>query len=152
MDTVSPEQIRVDFLNNRISYWQMEIKKLEEKVSSIDKDETFHYAEKASELDELISKLKDETKEFKERYQKESDSNLSNKAILKIAYEEKKADLEAAEEIASKFRKNEAEDVEEAGRIVKQDIEKLNLKASEAEEEIYQIKARLDSRKSGNKD
>ena len=152
MDTVSPEQIRVDFLNNRISYWQMEIKKLEEKVSSIDKDETFHYAEKASELDELISKLKDETKEFKERYQKESDSNLSNKAILKIAYEEKKADLEAAEEIASKFRKNEAEDVEEAGRIVKQDIEKLNAKASEAEEEIYQIKARLDSRKSGNKD
>ena len=152
MDTVSPEQIRVDFLNNRISYWQMEIKKLEEKVSSIDKDETFHYAEKASELDELISKLKDETKEFKERYQKESDSNLSNKAILKIAYEEKKADLEAAEEIASKFRKNEAEDVEEAGRIVKQDIEKLNVKASEAEEEIYQIKARLDSRKSGNKD
>ena len=152
MDTVSPEQIRVDFLNNRISYWQMEIKKLEEKVSSIDKDETFHYAEKASELDELISKLKDETKEFKERYQKESDSNLSIKAILKIAYEEKKADLEAAEEIASKFRKNEAEDVEEAGRIVKQDIEKLNVKASEAEEEIYQIKARLDSRKSGNKD
>ena len=152
MDTVSPEQIRVDFLNNRISYWQMEIKKLEEKVSSIDKDETFHYAEKASELDELISKLKDETKEFKERYQKESDSNLSNKAILKIAYEEKKADLEAAEEIASKFRKNEAEDVEEAGRIVKQDIEKLNVKVSEAEEEIYQIKARLDSRKSGNKD
>ena len=38
---------------------------------------------------------------------------------------EKKADLEAAEEIASKFRKNEAEDAEEAGRIVKVEIKRL---------------------------
>lgn len=152
MDSTSPEQIRVEFLNNRISYWQSEIKKLEEKVAKIDKDETFHYAEKTSELDELISKLKEETQEFKTRYEKESDSNLSNKAILKLTYEEKRADLAAAEEISSKFRKNEAEDVEEAGRIVKQDIEELNRKVSEAEEEIYQIKERLDNRKSGNKD
>ena len=71
---------------------------------------------------------------------------------MKITYEEKKADLAAAEEISSKFRKNEAEDVEEAGRIVKQDIEELNKKVAEAEDEIYQIKARLDNRKSGNKD
>ena len=152
MDLVSPEQIRVDFLNTRISYWQSEIKKLEEKVSRIDKDENFHYAEKNVELDDLISKLKDETKEFKTRYQKESDSNLSNKAILKLTYEEKKADLAAAEEIASKFRKNEAEDVEDAGKIVKQDIEELNKRIKEAEDEINQIKDRLNNRKSGNKD
>ena len=152
MDLVSPEQIRVDFLNSRISYWQSEIKKLEEKVSRIDKDENFHYAEKNVELDDLISKLKDETKEFKTRYQKESDSNLSNKAILKLTYEEKKADLAAAEEIASKFRKNEAEDVEDAGKIVKQDIEELNKRIKEAEDEINQIKDRLNNRKSGNKD
>ena len=152
MESVSPEQIRVEFLNNRISYWQSEIKKLEEKVSRIDKDETFHYAEKNSILDELIAKLKEETLDFKTRYEKESDSNLSNKAILKITYEEKKADLAAAEEISSKFRKNEAEDVEEAGRIVKQEIEELNRKVREAEDEIYKIKERLDNRKSGNKD
>ena len=100
----------------------------------------------------MISKLKDETKEFKTRYQKESDSNLSNKAILKLTYEEKKADLAAAEEIASKFRKNEAEDVEDAGKIVKQDIEELNKRIKEAEDEINQIKDRLNNRKSGNKD
>ena len=152
MESISPEQIRVEFLNNRISFWQSEIKKLEEKVSRIDKDEAFHYAEKNSTLDELITKLKEETQDFKTRYEKEPDSNLSNKAILKITYEEKKADLAAAEEISSKFRKNEAEDVEEAGRIVKQDIADLNKKVAEAEEEIYQIKERLDNRKSGNKD
>lgn len=152
MDSISPEQIRVDFLNNRISYWQAEIKRLEERVLKIDKDETFHYAEKNKELDELINKLKEETQDFKTRYEKESDANLSNKAILKITYEEKQNDLAAAEEISSKFRKNEAEDVEEAGRIVKQDIEVLNKKIKEAEEEIYQIKERLDHRKSGNKD
>ena len=152
MESVSPEQIRVDFLNSRISYWQSEIKKLEEKVSKIDKDETFYYADKTSTLDELIAKLKEETQDFKSRYEKESESNLSNRAILKITYEEKKADLAAAEEIASKFRKNEAEDVEEAGRIVKQDISELNKKVDEAEDEIYQIKERLDNRKSGSKD
>ena len=152
MDSISPEQIRVDFLNNRISYWQAEIKRLEERVLKIDKDEAFHYAEKNKELDELINKLKEETQDFKTRYEKESDANLSNKAILKITYEEKQNDLAAAEEISSKFRKNEAEDVEEAGRIVKQDIEVLNKKIKEAEEEIYQIKERLDHRKSGNKD
>jgi len=97
-------------------------------------------------------KLKEETQDFKTRYEKESDANLSNKAILKITYEEKQNDLAAAEEISSKFRKNEAEDVEEAGRIVKQDIDILNKKIKEAEEEIYQIKERLDHRKSGNKD
>ena len=152
MDSISPEQIRVDFLNNRISYWQAEIKRLEERVLKIDKDEAFHYAEKNKEIDELINKLKEETQDFKTRYEKESDANLSNKAILKIAYEEKQNDLAAAEEISSKFRKNEAEDVEEAGRIVKQDIDILNKKIKEAEEEIYQIKERLDHRKSGNKD
>lgn len=152
MDSISPEQIRVDFLNNRISYWQSEIKRLEERVLKIDKDEAFHYAEKNKELDELINKLKEETQDFKTRYEKESDANLSNKAILKITYEEKQNDLAAAEEISSEFRKNEAEDVEEAGRIVKQDIEVLNKKIKEAEEEIYQIKERLDHRKSGNKD
>lgn len=152
MDSISPEQIRVDFLNNRISYWQAEIKRLEERVLKIDKDEAFHYAEKNKQLDELINKLKEETQDFKTRYEKESDANLSNKAILKITYEEKQNDLAAAEEISSKFRKNEAEDVEEAGRIVKQDIEVLNKKIKEAEEEIYQIKERLDHRKSGNKD
>jgi len=152
MDSISPEQIRVDFLNNRISYWQAEIKRLEERVLKIDKDEAFHYAEKNKELDELINKLKEETQDFKTRYEKESDANLSNKAILKITYEEKQNDLAAAEEISSKFRKNEAEDVEEAGRIVKQDIDILNKKIKEAEEEIYQIKERLDHRKSGNKD
>lgn len=149
---VSPEQLRIDFLNERIAYWQGEIKKLEDIVAATDQDEMFHYGEKSIALEELIAKLKEETIDFKNRYEKERDSNLSNKAILKVTYEEKKADLVSAEEIASKFRKNEAEDVEAAGRIVKQDIEELKGKIKEAEDEIAQIKDRLEHRKSGYKD
>ena len=152
METLSPEQIRVDFLNKRIAYYQNELNILQERVNNIDKDANFQYREKQEQIDELITKLKEETREFKEEYEKESDNNLSNKAILKISYEEKKADLDAAEEIASKFRKNEAEDAEEAGRIIKQDIARLNRKIKEAEDEIFDIKERLTNRKSGMKD
>lgn len=152
MDLETPEQIRVEFLNQRIAYWQEEVKRLTDKVSSIDKDENFKYEEKSIRIEELLKKLREETSEFKNEYDKESPNNLSNKAILKITYEEKKADLEAAEEIASRFRKNEAEDAEEAGRIIKTDIEKYNNKIKEAEEEIAQIKDRLNNRKSGTKD
>ncbi len=152
MDTVTPEQIRVSFLNDRIAHWQEEIVNLQEKVSLIDKDETFNYSEKEEKIDELIQKLKIETAEFKEQYENESANNLSNKAILKITYEEKKADLDAAEEIASKFRKNEAEDAEEAGRIVKVEIKKLTDAINEAQEEIQKINERVHNRKSGTKD
>ena len=152
MESLNPEQIRIDFLNTRIAYWQNELNKLQEKVSNIDKDANFHYGEKQAQIEELINKLKEETKEFKESYEKESDTNLSNKAILKLTYEEKKADLDAAEEIASKFRKNEAEDAEEAGRIIKQEIARLDSKIKDAEDEIYQIKERLTNRKAGMKD
>lgn len=152
MESLSPEQIRVDFLNTRIAYWQNELNKLQDTVANIDKDANFHYGEKQAQIEELLNKLKEETKEFKESYEKESDTNLSNKAILKLTYEEKKSDLDAAEEIASKFRKNEAEDAEEAGRIIKQDITRLEAKIKDAEDEIYQIKERLTNRKSGMKD
>ncbi len=152
MESLNPEQIRIDFLNTRIAYWQNELNKLQDTVTNIDKDANFHYGEKQAQIEELLNKLKEETKEFKESYEKESDSNLSNKAILKLTYEEKKADLDAAEEIASKFRKNEAEDAEEAGRIIKQDITRLSTKIKEAEDEIYQIKERLTNRKAGMKD
>ena len=152
METLSPEQIRVDFLNTRIAFWQNELSKLQEKVNNIDKDVNFHYTDREAQIDSLLVKLKSEVQEFKEEYEKESDSNLSNKAILKVAYEEKKSDLDAAEEIASKFRKNEAEDAEEAGRIIKQDIAKVNSKIRSAEDEILDIKERLTNRKSGMKD
>lgn len=152
MDTINPEQIRIEFLNNRINSWNEELTELNKKISIIDKDEQFHYEEKAQTLDELIEAIRVEVTDYKTAYENESEANLSAKATLKVALDEKKADLEAAEEIAGKFRKDEAEDIARASRMIKVECEELQNNIDKAKNEIEEIKTRLMSKKSGMKD
>lgn len=152
MDTVNPEQIRIEYLNNRINNWNTELSNLENKASLIDKDEQFHYEDKANTLDKLIETMRSELKDYQKAYEDEPDSNLSVKATLKVALEEKKADLVAAQDIASKFRKDEANDIAQASHIIKIDIEDIKNNISNATKEIESIKERLMSKKSGMKD
>ena len=149
METVNPEQIRVEYLNTRIEKWNEELTTLENKIASIDKDDEFDYENKTKTLDDLIDSLRQELVDYKKAYESEPESNLTQKATLKVALDEKQADLNAAIEIASKFRKDEAHDIAEASHMIKVDVEELKEKIEKANNEIEEIKSRLMSKKSG---
>ena len=149
METVNPEQIRVEYLNTRIEKWNEELTTLENKIASIDRDDEFDYESKTKTLDELIDSLRQELVDYKKAYEAEPESNLTQKATLKVALDEKQADLNSAIEIASKFRKDEAHDIAEASHMIKVDVEELKEKIEKANNEIEEIKSRLMSKKSG---
>ena len=149
METINPEQIRIEYLNTRINKWETELAELEKKIASIDKDEEFDYESKTTTLDGLIESLKNELVDYKKAYEAEPESNLTGKATLKVALDEKQADLNAAIEIASKFRKDEAHDIADASHMIKVDVEELKEKIDNAKSEIEEIKSRLMSKKSG---
>lgn len=152
MDTINPEQIRIEYLNNRIATWNEELKTLNKKIATIDKDEQFNYEQKAQTLDELIEGIRSEVADYKNAYENEPEANLSAKATLKVALDEKKADLASAEEIAGKFRKDEAEDIARASHMIKVESIQLQNDIETAQIEIENIKTRLMSKKSGMKD
>lgn len=152
METVNPEQIRIEYLNKRISKWQEELDKIEQEIALIDKDEQFNYEEKLNSLDEMIETMRNEVVDYQKAYEEEPESNLSAKATLKVALDEKRSDLDAAIEIASKFRQEEADDIAYASHLIKTETEELKAKIEQANKEIEQIKSRLMSKKSGMKD
>lgn len=145
----SPEQIRIDFLNERIKKWNSNLNELEERIKEIDLDNQFNYKEKNNSVSALIDKIKEELADYQEAYDEESENNISAKASLKAALDEKKLDLREAEKIASSFRKDEAEDISYASTLLKVDCEKINKQINLAEEEIKEIKNRLLNKKSG---
>ena len=152
MDTVNPEQIRIEYLNNRINNWNNDLKNLELQAATIDRDEQYHYEDKADTLDKLIETMRNELKDYKKAYNDEPEANLSAKATLKVALEEKKSDLLAAQEIASTFRKDEATDIAKASHINKVEIEEIKQNIKNAQKEIEAIHQRLMSKKTGMKD
>lgn len=152
MDTVNPEQIRIEYLNNRIANWNTDLKNLELQAATIDKDEQYHYEDKADTLDKLIDTMRTELKDYEKAYNDEPEANLSAKATLKVALEEKKSDLIAAQEIASKFRKDEATDIAKASHINKVEVEEIKQNINNAQKEIESIRQRLMSKKTGMKD
>lgn len=149
LETNSPEKIRTDFLYERITKWQQELELLNEKINQIDKDKQFAYEEKDKILASMIATMKNDLKEFEKAYAEAPDVNISAKASIKAALDEKREDIIEAEKIATAFRKDESEDISTATRTIKYDIENLKTKIYNAEEEINAIKNRLTSKKSG---
>ena len=149
MELVNPDQIRIEYLKKKISNWNNELVEIQEKAALIDKDEQYEYQAKDAELCELIAAMKEELAEYKKAYELESESNLSAKATLKVAIDEKKEDIIEAEKIASLFRKEEAEEIKNASYLIKDKTAEIENKIKSAEEEIEQIKTRLLSKKTG---
>lgn len=149
METVSPEQIRMEFLKARIAKWNKDLKELDKKVSAIDKDEQFGYRTIDDSLSALIEKIKSELEEYTKVYEEESDENLSARATFKSAVDEKREDLISAEQIASAFREDEANDISEASELLKSKRIEIEQNIEEANKEIDDIKNRLITKKSG---
>ena len=149
MESESPEQIRIEYLNERINYWNNDLQVYENKIALVDKDEQFNYQQKDERIANLIASLKEDYEGYKKAYEEEPDTNLSTKASLKVSYEEKKEDLANAERIAAQFKYDEAEDIKIASNLVKNECEKIKNNINSAKEEIDNIKNRLMTKKSG---
>ena len=149
MESESPEQIRIEYLNERINYWNNDLQVYENKIALVDKDEQFNYQQKDERIANLIASLKEDYEGYKKAYEEEPDTNLSTKASLKVSCEEKKEDLANAERIAAQFKYDEAEDIKIASNLVKNECEKIKNNINSAKEEIDNIKNRLMTKKSG---
>ena len=149
METESPEQIRIEYLNERINFWNQDLQTYEAKIAQVDKDEQFNYHEKDERIAKLIASIKEDYEGFKKAYEEEPDVNMSVKASLKVSYEEKKEDLANAEKIAAQFKNDEAEDIKLASNLIKNECEKIKNNIANATEEIDNIKTKLMNKKTG---
>lgn len=149
LEVASPYQIRVDYLEKRIQKWNEETEALKEEIKQIDKDEQFNFRTQSKELIKIIESLKIDVKEYTEVYEKEKDSNISQKAKYKSSLDDKKSDLINAERLLISFRKEEQEELQKASNELTNNIKELQDKISKAELEIVGIKSKLMTSKSG---
>lgn len=149
LEANTPEKVRTEFLNERITKWQEDLNQLNNKILLVDKDSEFNYNAKDQIIAEMIATMKKDYSEFQRAYDETPDTSIGAKARLKASLDEKKEDIKEAEKIATSFKNDEAEDIENATRIIKYECENLRDKIKEAEEEINRLKNRLTSKKSG---
>ena len=149
LEADTPERIRIEFLNERISLWQKELEDLKAKVDTVDRDREYNYESKNRELYTMIENMKKDLREFEKAYKDIPDINVGAKASVKAALDEKRTDIVEAEKIITAFRKDESDDIARATRTIKYECERLNQNIQLAETEIENIKTRLTSKKSG---
>ena len=149
LEADTPEKLRIEFLTERISKWQDELKRIKIQVDQVDKDQEYGYERKNQQLYNMINTMKLDLKEFQKAYDETPESSISYKASLKAQLDEKKEDIIEAEKIATAFRKDESEDIAKATRAMKYECEQISQNISNAEEEIAEIKNRLTTKKSG---
>ncbi len=149
LESNTPEKIRTDFLKIRIANWEQELKNLQEKIAIIDQDAQYGYEEKDKALSEMIEAMKIELGEYQKAYDNTPDTDLGAKATAKVALDEKKDDIIAAEKIAQSFKNDESEEISDASHTLKNECEKINRKITDAFNEMDDIRSRLLSKKSG---
>ena len=149
LETNTPEKVRIEFLNERISLWTKELEELKVKVDTIDRDQEYNYEEKHQTLQNMIQSMKKDLREYEKAYAQAPDISVGAKASIKAAMDEKRTDLIEAEKIVTAFRKDESNDIARATRTIKYECERLNQNIQNAENEIETIKNRLTSKKSG---
>ena len=149
LEANTPEKVRTEFLNERISLWKNELDELKIKVDTIDRDNEYNYEMKNQAIQEMIRSMKKDLREYEKAYAEIPEMNVGAKASVKAAMEEKRTDIVEAEKIVTAFRKDESEDIARATRTIKYECERLNQNIQLAEKEIELIKNRLTSKKSG---
>ena len=149
LETNTPEKVRIEFLNERITLWSKELEELKNKVDIIDRDQEYNYESKNQTLQNMIQVMKKDLKEYEKAYAQTPDMSVGAKASIKAAMDEKRIDLLEAEKIVTAFRKDESNDIARATKTIKYECERLYQNIQLAEKEIETIKNRLTSKKSG---
>ena len=149
LESDTPEKIRTDFLKQRIEEWEQELNELKERISIIDKDSKYNYEEKDKRISEMIADMKNDLLEYQKAYDNTPDTDLGAKASAKVALDEKKDDILAAERIAQSFKQDESDEISEATHGLKRECETLTRKIQDAFNEMDDIRSRLLSKKAG---
>lgn len=149
LETNTPEKIRIEFLNERISLWNNELEDLKTQVDTIDRDKEYNYEARNKSLHEMLQSMQKDLREYEKAYREVPDINISAKASIKAAMDEKREDIIEAEKIVTAFKRDESEDIARATRTIKYECERLYKNIQLAEKEIDSIKNRLTSKKSG---
>lgn len=147
LETISPSQIRINFLKAKIEVWNQEIANLEVKASTIDNDALFNYKEKSKTLNNMINEKKADITKYTEALQNEDDE--AHRTTLKVLLDDTKKDLNETERIYNAFKVDETNDIKEANMIVKNQIAVLKQNIKNAETEISDIYTRLQSSSTG---
>ncbi len=149
LEANTPEKVRIEFLNERISLWSNELEELKSKVDVIDRDQEYNYEVKNQTIYEMIQGMKKDLREYQKAYAELPEMNVGAKASIKAAMDEKRTDILEAEKIVTAFRKDESDDIARATKTIKYECERLYQNIQAAEKEIEIIKNRLTSKKSG---
>ena len=149
LESDTPEKIRTDFLKQRIEEWEQELNELKDRISVIDKDSKYNYEEKDKRITEMIADMKNDLLEYQKAYDNTPDTDLGAKASAKVALDEKKDDILAAERIAQSFKQDESDEISEATHGLKRECETLTRKIQDAFNEMDDIRSRLLSKKAG---
>ena len=149
LESDTPEKIRTEFLKLRIENWEKRLNELKERISIIDKDQEYNYEEKDKRISEMIADMKNDLQEYQKAYDNTPDTDLGAKASAKVALDEKKEDILAAEKIAQSFKKDESDEISEATHGLKRECEQITRNIQDAFNEMDEIRSRLLSKKSG---
>ena len=149
LETNTPEKVRIEFLNERITLWSKELEELKAKVDTIDRDQEYNYEVKNQTLQAMIQSMKKDLREYEKAYAQAPEISVGAKASIKAAMDEKRIDLLEAEKIVTAFRKDESNDIARATKTIKYECERLYQNIQNAEKEIETITNRLTSKKSG---
>ena len=147
VDMETPNKIRIDYLNKRISNWELEKEKINEEISTIDNDSNYEYKQQIEKLNDIIEDIKSDISEYTTILEKEDTLTPSTRANYQASLDEKKKDLTEAENILELFRKEECEDIQRITIELDQELISLDNKIEEANKEIESLKEDLLSKK-----
>ena len=149
LEADTPEKIRTDYLNERIENWNKELEALNNKINTIDSDKQYAYQIKDTLLSQMLTNKENELLEYQKAYDETPDTNVGEKASIRVSIEDKQNDIVEAKKIINAFKNDEANDIAEATKLLNNDIVAINNKIIKAQEEIDDIKNRLLSKKTG---
>ena len=139
-DTLTPESIRICYLNNEIEQWEKDKENLLARIKS--GNENAKITRKfVNDLNDIISRLKKEIKEYSGLINDDCDEadskmNSMNKANLEL----RQKDLKNAEDYLIKFYESEANNFDELEKDLNIKYKDIQNKIDLANEEIEKIK------------
>ena len=143
VDLENPTRIRIEYLEKRIAIWKEKQEAIVKEVSLIDNDEKYNYHNITKKLDNIIDDTKLDISEFTATLESGEKFVPSVMANLKASLEEKKKDLENAENIADQFRLEESMEIQSITTTLKDEYQALEEKIMNANQEIEHLKNEL---------
>ena len=139
-DALTPESIRICYLNNEIEQWEKDKENLLDRIKS--GNENAKISRKfVNDLNDIIFRLKKEIREYNELINDDlEDANSKINSMNKANLELRQKDLKNAEDFLIKFYESEARNFDELEKDLNTNYKAIQSKIDVANEEIEKIK------------